>query len=57
MLLNFLQHVETLQKAFRTVELKRGFGTFPYVPPLLQAPWYYFIGCKVDDLPSSSALD
>ena len=40
------EHIPTLQVAFETVVCKTGFGTFPYVPPLLQCPYYYFVGKK-----------
>lgn len=41
-------HIPTLKMAFETVTCKTGFGTFPYVPSLLQCPYYYYVGKKVD---------
>ena len=41
------EHIPTLQVAFETVVCNTGFGTFPYVPPLLQCPYYYFVGKKI----------
>lgn len=35
-----------LREEFVSVHEELGFGTFPYVPPVLQAPWYVFIGRK-----------
>jgi S-adenosylmethionine-diacylgycerolhomoserine-N-methlytransferase len=40
------EHVLVLQTAFEQVDLQRGFGTFPYVPSCLKAPWYSFVGKK-----------
>lgn len=39
------EHVDALQAMFRPVALEVEFGGFPYVP-LLQAPYYYFVGQK-----------
>lgn len=39
-------HLETLQKEFDVVDTAQGYGTLPYTPPFLQAPYYYFIGTK-----------
>ena len=41
------EHIPTLQYAFETVVCETGFGSFPYVPPLLQCPYYYYVGKKV----------
>ena len=39
-------HLETLEKEFDAIETGRGYGTLPYTPPFLKAPYYYFIGKK-----------
>ena len=41
------EHIPTLQVAFETVVCDTGFGTFPYVPPVMQCPYYYYVGKKV----------
>jgi len=35
-----------LNKAFDKTHQHIGFGPFPYVPGVMQAPYYYFIGKK-----------
>jgi len=50
------EHIPTLQMAFDTVHLHQGFGTFPYVPGCLKAPWFAFVGQKVSDRPCPDLL-
>lgn len=40
------EHRVYLRAEFTPVHEDMGFGTFPYVPPFLRAPWYNFIGKK-----------
>ena len=48
------EHITALQSTFETIQdsngkhygLQRGFGTFPYLPWFIQAPWYSFVGVK-----------
>lgn len=39
------EHVQVLKEVFEEVELKIGYGQFPYVP-FLWCPYYYFVGKK-----------
>jgi S-adenosylmethionine-diacylgycerolhomoserine-N-methlytransferase len=41
------EHQQFLQKCFLTVEVGGGYGTFPYVPGVMQCPYYFFVGTKV----------
>lgn len=40
------EHRTHLRAEFTPVEEQLGFGTFPYVPMFMKAPWYVFIGRK-----------
>jgi S-adenosylmethionine-diacylgycerolhomoserine-N-methlytransferase len=40
------EHRPFLRSQFKPVHEDLGYGTFPYVPPVLQCPWYVFIGQK-----------
>lgn len=40
------EHREFLREQFKSVHEDLGYGTFPYVPPFLKAPWYVFVGRK-----------
>lgn len=40
------EHRPFLRAAFKPVHEELGYGTFPYVPPLLKCPYYVFIGQK-----------
>lgn len=40
------EHIPTLNKVFTEVKLEQGFGEFPYVPGMLQCPWYAYVGQK-----------
>lgn len=37
-------HLPTLQANFDEIESNYGFGTLPYTPHFLEAPYYYFVG-------------
>ncbi|GAB5031040.1 sam-dependent methlyltransferase [Nannochloropsis oceanica] len=41
------EHRPFLREQFKAVHDELGFGTFPYVPPVMRAPWYVFVGQKV----------
>lgn len=40
------EHRPFLRSQFETAHEDLGYGTFPYVPGLLQCPWYVFVGRK-----------
>jgi len=40
------EHIPTLSTAFETVTSGNGYGPFPYFPPCVVCPYYYFIGKK-----------
>ena len=40
------EHVPHLQAEFKQTLLRRGYGTFPYVPGVLKCPYYVYIGRK-----------
>mmetsp|Transcript_24062 Transcript_24062/g.57307 ORF Transcript_24062/g.57307 Transcript_24062/m.57307 type:complete len:259 (-) Transcript_24062:236-1012(-) len=40
------EHLKELRSKFVEEKYEIGYGTFPYVPPLLKCPYYYFIGRK-----------
>jgi len=40
------EHRPFLREQFKSVHEELGFGTFPYVPAVMKAPWYVFVGRK-----------
>ena len=40
------EHRPYLREQFKTIHDELGFGAFPYVPPVMRAPWYVFVGQK-----------
>ncbi len=43
------EHIKTLSKAFDQCYLEVGAGTFPYIPRILQCPYYAFVGKKTSE--------
>lgn len=43
------EHLKTLYREFDVVEAEGAYGTLPYTPVFLMAPYYYFVGMKKKD--------
>lgn len=43
------EHLKTLYREFDVVEASGAYGTLPYTPVFLQAPYYSFVGTKKKD--------